>query len=239
MSTALGLEQRGLALSRVRVLYQDPWLMAVQKPHGLLSQPGLGSDQQDSLISRLQQVDGQLRLVHRLDRDTSGILLLARGAECLRRCSTAFASRRVRKLYVADVQGRMERGSGSVISRLARLQRDPPRYGQHPKGRPSQTRWRLIEANDQVSRLWLWPLTGRSHQLRAHLSGIGHPILGDPIYGASQTAARMHLHGMALTFRHPFSGERLKLRCNVPFPGPRCVSVEAGLEGSAVQSPGL
>ena len=194
--------------------------MAVDKPPGLLSQPGLGAQQQDSLIIRLQQVDNDLRLVHRLDRDTSGVLLLARGAECLRRCSKAFASRLVRKLYVADIQGILKATSGLVSWPLARLQRHPPIYGEHPHGKPSQTRWRVIEANELVSRLWLWPLTGRSHQLRAHLAGIGHPIVGDPIYGISRGAARMHLHAMALTFDHPFTGKRMKLRCNVPFSRP-------------------
>ena len=86
-------------------LHRDPWLLAVNKPAGLLSQPGLGPDQQDSLITRLLVGDGDLHLVHRLDRDTSGVLLLARGLESLRRCSALFAQRRVNKLYLAEIDG--------------------------------------------------------------------------------------------------------------------------------------
>lgn len=197
----------------IKIIYNDSWLMAVHKPCGLLSEPGLGPHQQDSLIGRLQSIDQGLRLVHRLDRDTSGILLLAKGRESLRRCCKLFEQRKVRKLYIADVQGLMSSLSGSVHSRIARLQRHPPRYGNHPQGRMSLTRWRLLESKNQRSRLWLWPLTGRSHQLRAHLFEIGHPILGDPIYGCPTISPRMHLYAVSLSFLHPFTGKRLKLRC--------------------------
>ena len=119
-------------------LHRDPWLLAVNKPAGLLSQPGLGPDQQDSLITRLLVGDGDLHLVHRLDRDTSGVLLLARGLESLRRCSALFAQRRVNKLYLAEIDGVLI-GRGCLDAPLARLQRQPPRYGRHPEGRRSCT----------------------------------------------------------------------------------------------------
>ncbi|WP_369793828.1 pseudouridine synthase [Synechococcus sp. KORDI-100] len=109
-------------------LHRDDWLLAVEKPAGLLSQPGLGMHQQDSVITRLQRNDPDLQLAHRLDRDTSGVLLLARGQDALRRCNALFARRDVHKLYVADVMGVM-RGSGVIHAPLARLQRHPPRYG--------------------------------------------------------------------------------------------------------------
>ena len=107
---------------------RDPWLMAVDKPAGLLSQPGLGPEQSDSAITRLQQQDQSLRLVHRLDRDTSGVLLLARSADALRRLSALFAERRINKLYQADVEGELH-GRGCIASPLARQARQPPRYG--------------------------------------------------------------------------------------------------------------
>ncbi len=201
----------------MRILFQDSWLIAVEKPPGLLSQPGLGVDQQDSLISRLQFFDPELRLVHRLDRDTSGLLLLARGAESLRRCSMLFSARRVRKLYLAVVVGRMNRNAGTISFSMARLQKNPPLYGKNPQGKDSRSQWRLRSCNAKGSMLWLWPLTGRSHQLRAHLASVGHPILGDPIYGKDVFFERMYLHATALSFRHPFTGLRLRLRSRAPF----------------------
>ena len=110
---------------------RDRWLMAVDKPAGLLSQPGLGPEKSDSVITRLQQQDQGLRLVHRLDRDTSGVLLLARSAEALRQLCALFAERQINKLYQADVEGELH-GRGCIASPLARLSRQPPRYGSHP-----------------------------------------------------------------------------------------------------------
>ena len=114
--------------------------MAVDKPAGLLSQPGLGPEQSDSVITRLQEQDQSLRLVHRLDRDTSGVLLLARRADALRRLSALFAERRINKLYQADVEGELH-GRSCIASLLARLSRQPPRYGSHPEGRLALTIW--------------------------------------------------------------------------------------------------
>jgi len=195
----------------------DPWLMAVDKPAGLLTQPGLGPDQRDSLITRLQRQEQGLRLVHRLDRDTSGVLLLARSAEALRQLSGLFAARRINKLYQADVEGELH-GRGCMASPLARLSRQPPRYGSHPKGRLALTIWRVRAACSNSTRLWLRPLTGRSHQLRAHLAELGNPIVGDPIYGNASRSCRLHLHAQALSFQHPFTHRRVRLISKeVPF----------------------
>ena len=195
----------------------DRWLMVVDKPSGLLTQPGLGPDQQDSVITRLQREEQGLRLVHRLDRDTSGVLLLARSADALRRLSALFAERRINKLYLADVEGDLH-GRGCIASPLARLSRHPPRYGSHPEGRLALTLWRVRAACTHGTRVWLRPLTGRSHQLRAHLAELGHPIVGDPIYGDAVRSCRLHLHAQALSFRHPFTHRRVRLISQeVPF----------------------
>lgn len=196
----------------------------MNKPAGWLCQPGLGPHQADALIGHLQRDQPELRLVHRLDRDTSGLLLLARSSQALRSLSQLFERRLVQKLYVADVLGRPAGLSGRLSWPLARLERSPPRYGPHPQGRASLTCWRLAQACGSCSRLWLRPCTGRSHQLRAHCASFGLPILGDPIYGATSaaldSAPRLHLHAAALAFRHPFTGQRLRVRTEVPFPCP-------------------
>ncbi|MGC6483945.1 MAG: RluA family pseudouridine synthase [Synechococcus sp.] len=202
------------------VLYQDPWLVVVDKPAGLLCQPGLGPKLTDSLITRMQRQEPGLALVHRLDRDTSGVLLLARTPPALRALSALFAARRVHKLYGADVCKVPPSPGGCIDLPLARLQRHPPRYGPHPSGRSCRTRWRLWRHGPSSRRLWLQPLTGRSHQLRAHLAALDCPILGDPIYAADQApgeTGRMHLHATALSLHHPFTGERLRCRSAMPF----------------------
>ncbi|MGB1416121.1 MAG: RluA family pseudouridine synthase [Synechococcus sp.] len=190
--------------------------MVIDKPAGLLVQPGLGEHQQDSLITRLRRDEPALHLIHRLDRDTSGLVMVARGKDSLRRWSRLFAERRIRKLYGARVHGCLA-GGGWIDVPLARLSRQPPRYGAHPQGRSALTLWRSAQVGDDWSQLWLAPRTGRSHQLRAHLAGIGHPIVGDPIYGSTRPG-RLHLHALALAARHPFTGKRLRLRSALGLP---------------------
>ena len=134
------------------------------------------------------------------------------------RCLSAlFAERRINKLYQADVEGELH-GRGCIASPLARLSRQPPRYGRHPEGRLALTIWRARAAGASSTRLWLRPLTGRSHQLRAHLAELGHPIVGDPIYGNADRSCRLHLHARALSFCHPFTQQRVRLIAQeVPF----------------------
>ena len=202
-----------------RLLLADPWLLVLLKPAGLLSQPGLGPDLADSLISRVQRRWPEARLVHRLDRDTSGLLLLARDALTHRQLSQAFAARCVRKTYLARVQG-VPPGRGGVIDQpLARIATRPPRYGVVPVaagGKPALTRWRRLRqgAGGAWSLLLLQPHTGRSHQLRVHLAALGHPILGDPLYGPEGDGPwpGLQLHAAGLRLRHPHSGLPLRLR---------------------------
>ncbi len=203
----------------LRVVHADPWLLVVDKPCGLLSQPGLGPDLADAVPGRLRVAWGELRLVHRLDRDTSGLLLLARDAEAHRVLSRAFAERRVRKTYRADVWGHPA-VAGVIEAPLARARRRPPLHRVHPAGRPSLTAWRRLETAGSFSRLALRPRTGRSHQLRVHLAWLGHPILGDPLYGHARSRAlapRLRLHACGLVFAHPVSGERIALRSPPPW----------------------
>ena len=208
------------------LVHRDDDLLVLAKPSGLLSQPGLGPQLADSLISRLQRHWPEARLVHRLDRDTSGLILVALSADLHRALSTLFAQRQVEKIYVADVQGRPAAAEGCIALPIARRQRQPPLYGPDPAGKPCQTLWRWLASSPipGASRLELRPHTGRSHQLRVHLSAIGHPILGDPLYGSADGAGdgaaaprRLHLHASGLRFVHPFSGESLSFQSACPF----------------------
>jgi tRNA pseudouridine32 synthase/23S rRNA pseudouridine746 synthase len=202
-------------------------LLVADKPSGLLCVPGRGEGKQDCLSARVQQRYPDALIVHRLDMATSGLCVLARGAHAQRRLSMAFAAREVHKRYVAVVQGRLQGLSGGAWSSI-----DLPLSPDWPNrplsmvdlehGKPSVTRWRVL-AHDDVSgttRLELEPVTGRSHQLRLHLQAIGHPILGDALYGpppVQAMAARLLLHATAITLPHPATGEPLSLQSPVPF----------------------
>ena len=197
------------------ILHADAELLVVNKPAGLLCQPGLGPELADSLITRLQRHWPAAQLVHRLDRDTSGLLLVALTPELHRGLSRLFAERLVEKRYVADVQGVPAQPQGRIELPIAKRQHRPPLYGIDPAGKACCTDWQRLAALADTSRLALWPRTGRSHQLRVHLQAIGHPIVGDPLYG--QPADRLHLHAAELHFRHPFSAEPLSFSAALPF----------------------
>lgn len=202
------------------VLHADPWLLVVHKPAGLLSQPGLGPELRDAVTTRLEPHWGPVQLVHRLDRDTSGLLLLAREPEAHRRLSRAFAERSVAKTYRAAVLGQPPAAAGEIEQPIARAGTRPPRYAVDPAGRPSRTAWRLLAARGHWSLLELVPHTGRSHQLRVHLAWLGHPILGDPLYGcaaARALAPGLRLHALRLGFPHPQHGRWVELAVEPPW----------------------
>lgn len=201
------------------VLHADPWLLVVHKPAGLLSQPGLGPQLRDSVTTRLEPHWGPVQLVHRLDRDTSGLLLLARDPGAHRQLSRAFAERKVAKTYRAAVLA-VPAAAGVIERPIARAGTRPPRYAVDPAGRPSRTHWRLLAAMGAWSLLELVPHTGRSHQLRVHLAWLGHPILGDPLYGcaaARALAPALRLHALRLGFPHPQHGRWLELAVDPPW----------------------
>jgi tRNA pseudouridine32 synthase/23S rRNA pseudouridine746 synthase len=199
------------------------------KPAGLLAVPGRGADKQDCLASRVQAEFPDALVVHRLDMATSGLLLFARGAEMQRRLSHLFSKREVQKRYVAVVAGRVESLSAEIDLPLAGDWPNRPRQKvDHELGKPSLTRYRVLGYGEDVrpgvskgerdtctTRVELEPVTGRTHQLRVHLAAIGHPILGDALYG--QGAERLMLHASALSFAHPLGGEPLALASEPPF----------------------
>ena len=171
------------------ILYSDSWLIAVNKPSGLLSEPGRGPEKQDCLVRRLQTQFPTVRIVHRLDRDTSGVMVLALDADTHRELSRQFQDREVAKLYVAIVHGQMLEEAGQIDLPLAKDFEHPPRHKvDFMQGRPAITRWQVIERLPDRTRLELTPLTGRSHQLRIHLAHLRHPILGDNLYAPAKRA---------------------------------------------------
>ena len=206
-----------------RLIHADHALLVVNKPGGLLSVPGRGSDKQDCLIKRVQADYPDALIVHRLDFDTSGLLVIARGKAMHRRLSILFQDRRVEKRYIAVVDGELAKNSGEVCLPLIVDWPNRPRHKvDFATGKPSLTRYRVLsyDAVENCSRLELTPETGRTHQLRVHLQALGHPILGDSLYADPMTrvkADRLLLHAEYLAFAHPESGEPLGFNCSAPF----------------------
>jgi len=208
----------------IALVYQDKFLLVLNKPSGLLSVPGRGADKQDCLSARVQARFADALVVHRLDMATSGLLVMARGLDAQRALSAAFARRQVHKRYVADVTGLLPLHADWQTIDLPILVDWPnrPLRTIHPDGQPSQTRWRCVsqDRQRQTSRLELEPLTGRSHQLRVHLLALGHPILGDALYAPPSVQAmapRLALHASVLGLAHPASGVPLHWDCPADF----------------------
>lgn len=183
----------------MRVLHADDRLVVIAKPAGLLSVPG--RSEPDCASARVQALYPDALIVHRLDQATSGLLLFARGSAAQRELSAAFAERRVGKAYVAIVAGRLE-GQGLIDLPLGADWPNRPRQQVDlERGKPSQTRWRVLAHESGHTRVALEPLTGRSHQLRVHLAHLGHAILGDALYAPPAIAAaslRLLLHASEL-----------------------------------------
>jgi tRNA pseudouridine32 synthase/23S rRNA pseudouridine746 synthase len=197
------------------ILYQDDELVVVNKPSMLLSVPGRGEDKQDCVVSRLAGVFPWIREVHRLDWETSGLMLLARDTETHRALSRQFAERQVEKTYLAVVQGCLAEAAGEIALPLRCDWPNRPRQMvDHEQGKSALTYWERLSCEVDRSRVLLRPVTGRSHQLRVHMMSIGHPILGDRLYAGEQgqaMAERLLLHASHLAFTHPRTGQRLCL----------------------------
>ena len=202
----------------LEIIYQDESVLAVNKPAGLLTVPGRGPDKQDCLYHRVLEQFPDALMVHRLDMDTSGLVLFARSLEAQRNLSMQFEKREISKIYVAFVEGVIDQDEGMVDYPMRKdmEQRLPPKHlVDCVRGQKAVTEWKVVERGNDTTRVELSPQTGRSHQLRVHMQSIGHPIVGDPIYGHS--AGRLMLHARTLEFRHPVTGEPIRLECPVPF----------------------
>jgi tRNA pseudouridine32 synthase/23S rRNA pseudouridine746 synthase len=212
----------------VPAVYRDEQLLVLEKPDGLLSVPGRGAGKADCLSARVQAQYPDALVVHRLDMATSGLILMARGADMQRRLSRAFAEREVSKRYVAVVAGLPEpplAGDGWGVIDLpiaADWPNRPLRIIDREHGQASVTRWRVLAQDRQAgtTRVELEPVTGRSHQLRVHLKAIGHPILGDALYAPPEIAGvapRLLLHACRLRLAHPLTGAAMEFSSPAAF----------------------
>ena len=205
------------------LIHIDRSLIVVDKPTRLLSVPGRGPEKQDCLVSRLQVEFPDALIVHRLDFDTSGLLVLARGKTMHRELSILFQERRVEMRYVAVVNGKPESDSGEVnLPLIVDWPNRPLHKVDFEIGKPALTLYQLLgyDPERDCSRIALTPETGRTHQLRVHMQSLGHPILGDPLYAdenAREKSDRLLLHAEYLSFVHPATKKTLRFSCNAPF----------------------
>ncbi|GAB5435999.1 RluA family pseudouridine synthase [Falsiruegeria mediterranea] len=204
----------------LNVLHEDAQVIVVDKPWGLLSVPGRGEHLADCLLSRVQAAFPQALLVHRLDRDTSGVMIFAQTPHAQRHLGMQFEKRQTRKIYVARVWGRLEPKTGTVdLPLIVDWPNRPRQMVCHETGKQAVTDWRVAKYEGQTTRVKLSPKTGRSHQLRVHMLALGHSILGDPFYaeGPARDFPRMMLHSEELRLKHPEGGLSMKFRAKAPF----------------------
>ena len=204
-----------------RILHADHEILVVDKQSGLLSVPGKGEHKADCLIARLRATYPQVLLVHRLDADTSGVMVFALTPNAQRHLGLQFENRQTKKTYIARLAGHLTPQKGRVDLPLCVDWPNRPRqHVNHEHGRPAQTDWTVLHHDlDGTTRVRLSPVTGRSHQLRVHMLSLGHPILGDPLY-ATGTAAdypRLMLHAESLRLRHPDGGQFMTFTAPCPF----------------------
>jgi tRNA pseudouridine32 synthase/23S rRNA pseudouridine746 synthase len=203
----------------VNIIYQDEFLIAVDKPEGLLSVPGLGEANQDCVVARLLENNPEVKVVHRLDCYTSGIMVLAVGIEAQRNLSRQFHDRKINKEYIAVVHGILNEQQGTIDIPMRGDPDDRPRQiVDYQQGKNSMTHWTVLDIENNRTRLLLKPVTGRTHQLRVHCKAIGHTIVGDGLYGEeSEQEDRMLLHAETIELTHPQTGEHMCLKAPCEF----------------------
>lgn len=205
------------------LLYLDAWLIAVNKPSGLLSVPGRGEHKQDSLSYRVQQLYPEALVVHRLDMATSGIMLMARDKCTQIRLGQLFEQRKISKTYIALVNGLLSPSEGHVeLPLICDWPNRPRQMVNIERGKAAHTDYFVLgyDKENDCSRVQLSPLTGRSHQLRVHMLALGHAILGDTLYAENSVrdkADRLLLHAEKLEFQHPCKDSIIQLACPSPF----------------------
>ena len=208
------------------ILYEDADLAVVVKPCGMVVHPAAGNEDGTLVNALLHHLDslggigGELRpgIVHRLDKDTSGLLLVAKNDASQLALSEQLSARTMEKHYRALVEGTIREDSGRIEAAIARSKKDRKKMAVDDEGREAITEWTMLARGRGVSLLDVHILTGRTHQIRVHMRHIGHPVCGDPIYGSAKGAKvpRLMLHAYSLTFTHPRTGERLTFTAELP-----------------------
>lgn len=216
------LEPQDLPLE---VIYEDDYLLGIDKPSPMVVHPGPGHED-DTLANALvyhypdlPPVPDPARpgIVHRLDKDTSGVLAIARTESVYDNLKEQFKERKVEKAYLALVEGGFEEGGGMIDAPIGRSSKDKTKMTVKLGGKESQTEFRVLEAFEDSSLLEVKPRTGRTHQIRVHMDYIGHRIVGDSYYGG-RDCERLMLHSKSLTFEHPETGEEVTLEASIPDP---------------------
>ena len=222
------------------ILYEDSSIIVIDKPSGMVVHPAYGNPS-GTLVNALLYhckdlagINGVLRpgIVHRLDKDTSGVMVVAKDDEAYHQLTKQFKNRTVEKVYLAIAYGRFGQDEGSIDSAIGRHPSERKRMStKTKKGRPAITLWKVIERFDGFTLLEILPRTGRTHQIRVHLSSMGHPLLGDPLYGRKGRLGAIHdsvlreclkkmnrqaLHAQRLEFNHPRTGERIQFVSPIP-----------------------
>lgn len=209
----------------LRILRATDRYVVIDKPSGLLSVPGKGEQKQDCAASRVLEhfpsATGPI-VVHRLDMDTSGLLVFGLDADAQRELSMQFERRTTAKSYVAVVDGRLDAEAGEVdFPMRADIENRPVQVIDHVQGKPSLTKWQMLAIEPDRCRVRLDPVTGRTHQLRVHMAAIGHPILGDVLYGpqpqTAKASPRLLLHASMLEFAEPGTGVRVRVESSPDF----------------------
>lgn len=205
---------------RLPILHRDADLLVIDKPSGLLSVPGRHPALSDSLLTRVRKDFPGALIIHRLDKDTSGVVLMSLNRKAHAAVAAQFEARTAGKSYVAEVWGHIADDDGLIDLPLAIDPDNKPRHRvDHDNGKPAQTRWRVLGRKQDRTRVCLVPLTGRTHQLRVHMKALGHVILGDEFYAdgpALAAADRLLLHAEELRIRHP-GGADVTYTAPVPF----------------------
>jgi RluA family pseudouridine synthase len=203
----------------METLYRDDWLLVLDKPAGLPVLPDGWEPDAPYLVKLVEQDEGKVWVVHRIDKFTSGVLLLARTAEAHRSMSAQFERHQAEKIYHAIVNGNPRWESKSAKHRLrANVGHKHRTQIDNRRGKASETRFRMIERFAAHALLEARPVTGRTHQVRAHLYAVGHPLLGDALYSApaTQLIGRPALHAYTLTVEHPETGQRMMFKASYP-----------------------
>ena len=204
----------------ISIIHRDTDILVLDKPSGLLSVPGRHPALSDSLATRVQKQFPNALMINRLDKDTSGLVLMSLNRKAHAAIAAQFEARTIQKSYVAEVWGRVENDEGMIDLPLAIDQDNKPRHRvDRENGKPAQTHWTVLERGENTTRLRLFPITGRTHQLRVHMKAIGHVILGDEFYAegvALSAADRLLLHAEEVAFRHP-DGRDVKFTVPCPF----------------------